>query len=67
MKKQYIIPNIEISQVSLNRSILEAGDPSIQMLGGSVQRFGISMDSNQSDFDEEEGWALPANSSLWDE
>jgi len=65
MKRQYIQPDLEISNINLKGSIL--ADPTIVVENGSHTIYGTNMDSNQGGFDEDEDWDIPTNSSLWDE
>ena len=61
MKKQYIVPFVEIVNVRLIGSVLETGN-----MGNDSDEIGV-IEAKESEFEEEEGLINPTQPNLWDD
>jgi hypothetical protein len=61
MKKQYIVPFVEIVNVRLIGSVLETGN-----MGNDSDETGV-IEAKESEFEEEEGLINPTQPNLWDD
>lgn len=65
MKRRYIQPITELTNINLCGSILQ--DPGMPGDNGSIEFYATTIDANQGGFDEDDAWDLPSNSSIWDD
>ena len=61
MKKQYIVPFVEIVNVRLIGSVLETGN-----MGNDSDETGV-IEAKESEYEEEEGLINPTQPNLWDD
>lgn len=61
MKKQYIVPFVEIVNVRLIGSVLETGN-----MGNDSDETGV-IEAKESEFEEDEGLINPTQPNLWDD
>ena len=61
MKKQYIVPSVEIVNVRLIGSVLETGN-----MGNDSDETGV-IEAKESAFEEEEGLINPTQPNLWED